>query len=688
MAHHTPFVRHVSARGNTCYGVAPLGFGRISSWLAAGFEAARLRVGGGIGVRAWEFKSRLRGVIELGLPLFVSLAALCQAESTEAVPTPAPVQFEQNIRPLLSSYCVKCHGPERPKGGVNLDQFNSQASVEHAPEVWQKVLSQLRDRVMPPAGKPQPSVEERERLTGWIDKMLDDMDTGQAGGDPGRVLIHRLSRVEYNNSVRDLLGVDTHPADKFPADGAGGGGFDNNADTLFIPPILMEKYLEAADEVVAQVPTEKLLVARIGPFLSERGAAHRTIQYQAERAFRRPVSKAEVQPLLALCDGAIKKGASVRDGVRLALKAILVSPTFLFRVERDQPASGPYRLDDFELAARMSYFLWASMPDEELMEAARRGRLRDPARLGEEVRRMLQDPKAGAFAESFVSQWLGTRTLKTTTQPDPGRFPQFTASLREAMYQEPIAFFLDLLRHEGSLLRLVESDYTFANGELAKHYGIQDVEGVEMRRVKFQDANRGGVLGMGAVLTLTSYPLRTSPVLRGKWVLEEVLGTPPPPPPPLVPGLPSDDAPKEGLTFRQQLEQHRSKPECAACHQRMDPLGFGLENFDAIGHWRAEIGGKPVDASGELGAGKHFAGPVELRSILLERKADFVRNLTQRMLAYALGRGLEFHDRPAVKKIIAEVVKDDYRLSSLVMSIVQSYPFEYRRNQPLIAGQP
>jgi hypothetical protein len=299
------------------------------------------------------------------------------------------------------------------------------------------------------------------------------------------------------------------------------------------------------------------------------------------------------------------------------------------------------------------------------------------------VKRMLRDPKARALAENFAGQWLRVRELKTTVQPDPNRFRRFTPELREAMHDETIEFFAAMIRDDASLLTLLDSEHTYLNETLAQHYGLTNlnVTGRQLRRVALPDRTRGGVLGMGAVLTLTSYPQRTSPVLRGKWVLEELLGQPPPPPPPDAGGLPAEDAPRNGLTFRQRLEQHRKKPQCAGCHSRLDPLGFGLENFDAIGRWRTAIGGESVDASGVMSSGEEFTGPAELKKLLLARKDEFARNATERMLAYALGRGIEFYDMPSIAKITETLKHDGYRSSTLVTEIVKSYPFQFRRDK-------
>jgi AmiR/NasT family two-component response regulator len=444
--------------------------------------------------------------------------------------------------------------------------------------------------------------------------------------------------------------------------------------------ILMERYLLAAGEILDEARPERLFFARPGKATPRRAAGRKIIAHFALRAFRRPVETAELGRLMRLFDQATGRGKSFEDSVKLALKAVLVSPHFLFRVEGDQDSARPYPISDWELASRLSYFLWSSLPDEELFRLAGQKRLRDPRVLEMQVRRMIRSPKSRALADSFAGQWLGVRDLYAGAKPDPRRNPHYTPSLRDAMYNEPIAFFHNVLREDASLLRLLDADYTYVNAELARHYGIEGVYGPDMRRVRLQDGRRGGVLTMAGVLTLTSYPRRTSPVLRGKWVLEEILGAPPPPPPPNAGSLPADDAPKEGPTFRQRLEKHREKPACASCHSRMDPIGFGLENFDSTGRWRTNIAGTPVDASGVLASGEEFSGPMGLKKHLLARKEDFARNLTEKMLAYALGRGLEYYDQPTVRKITAAVTKDGYRSSTLIREIVTSYPFQYRKN--------
>ena len=589
--------------------------------------------------------------------------------------------FVRDLKPQLDKFCLDCHGGRKTKAGVNLAGFTNTVSLYHEPALWDKVIRQLDERQMPPEDKPQPTADERLHLVESLKKLLDNPDPALVPRDPGAVVAHRLNRTEYNLTVRDLLGVDTHPADNFPVDGGGGGGFDNNADTLFVPPILMEKYLAAAEDVLAAARPERLLVATPTWSRRDRWVAEDNLRWFATRAFRRPVAADEINRLLPLYDRARARGGSFELAVKSAYKAVLVSPNFLFRIEQEPAGKAPARLNDYELASRLSYFLWSSMPDDELFALAATGRLADVQVLEAQVRRMLADRKARTLAEQFTSQWLGTKTLATTSNPDRGRFPQYNDALRNAMMTEPVEFFAALLRDDSSLLQLLDADFTYANADLARLYGLSNITATNFVRVTLPDRRRGGIVGMAAVLTKTSYPLRTSPVLRGKWILEEILGTPPPPPPPLVKTLPANDEKHDGLTFRQQLEQHRKDPNCAGCHSRMDPLGFALENFDAIGGWRDRVAGQPVDASGTLVGGDKVNGVIGLKDALLARKQLFLRHLTEKMLAYGLGRGLEYYDIPAVKQIVERMGRNDSRATSLILGVVNSYPFQWRRGE-------
>ena len=591
---------------------------------------------------------------------------------------PAPARgdgFDQNVRPLLQKHCLRCHGAEKPKGEVNLLKFADEESLRGDPDLWLRVIDALIERTMPPRGdRAGPNVDDRQHAADSIKAILDAVEGSR---DPGPSLIQRLTRRQYNNTIRDLLGVDTHPADAFPADGGGGGGFDNNASTLFVPPILMEKYLKASADALNKADPARYIVARPDPNLSKQAAARRCIDAFARRAFRRPVQFEEVDRLMRLFRRADARGDSFEAAVRLALRAVLVSPGFLYLLENDRTdAEVPYRVSDHELACRLSYFLWSSMPDDELSSLADASRLHEPEVLALQVRRMLADPKSRAMAEDFAGQWLRVGSLAELAEPDKRLFPEYAPELRDAMVEEAVSFFHSIIREDRPILELLDAYYTFLNERLARHYGIEGVTGPDFRRVELKDRRRGGVLGMAAILTLTSYPRRTSPVLRGKWVLEELLGTPPPPPPAMIKSLPTDDRVREGLTFRQRLEQHRKKAECASCHARLDPLGFGLENFDVLGRWRDEVQKKPVDASGKLTTGEEFTGAVALKTILWKRKRElFVRNLGDRMLSYALRRGVEFYDAPAIKQIMTELEAKDYRGATLVTAVVESLPF-------------
>ena len=587
-------------------------------------------------------------------------------------------EFKKDVLPVLEKYCLSCHD-DTAKGGVNLEALSKDGAFWLEPKTWEKTLNTIRDASMPPAKKEQPNPEERALLTAWLTAALDNPDLAKVLSDVGRKPLHRLSRLEYNNTVRDLFGVDSQPADRFPPDGGGGGGFDNNAATLFVPPILMEKFLAAASEIVGAAKPELIFHVRPSDTKDGQTAARENLVWLASRAFRRPVADDEAGGLLALFDATMRQGAKWNEAMRQCVRAVLVSPSFLFRVEQDRPGLVPQRVSDWELASRLSYFIWSSMPDETLFAVAREGKLSDPATFEAQVRRMIADPKARTFAENFASQWLRTRELRTSVRPANETQPEFTPALRDAMAAEPLVFFDALLREDRPLTECLDADYAFVNAELAKFYGLCEVEGEGFERVALTDRSRGGVVTMAGVLTLTSYPRRSSPVLRGKWIMEEILGTPPPPAPPMIKTLPTSDKGRNGLTFRQQLEVHRNRAECASCHKTMDQLGFGLENFSPVGSWRTTVADVPVDTSGELPDGTKFTGPLDLKRLLLDRRDEFTRNVTERMFSYALGRGVEQTDWLAIRQIARAVAQDDYRAQRLVIEIAKSPAFQLRK---------
>jgi cytochrome c553 len=792
--------------------------------------------------------------------------------------------FSKTVRPFLTTNCTMCHNADLQSGGLNLDAYKTGAAITADRERWEKILRKLRAGEMPPKEMPRPAPAQVETITRLIESEFARADQA-AKPDPGRVTARRLNRNEYNNTVRDLLGVTLRPADDFPQDDSG-YGFDNIGDVLSLSPVLMEKYLAAAEQVARtavygpellqptlarprgsgqkiiprltplsdydltglslpnavhvtyrfpvdgeynlrvlfggtrpagseplqiclwidgqqakviqfdpdgvasfavdrqefwgmakdfrtrvttgdhwlaasilrlyeglppdyngpnpskrpkpilpefkpppnlpperieelrkafaarraeRVPANDARITGIeigGPYNQAKGPAaaslkliytcghldghHRVgcarkiIADLAHRAYRRPVTPQEVEQLVGLITMARRQGDSFEEGLVLALQAMLVSPHFLFRIEKGLPATDTAAsteaarpISDHEMASRLSYFLWSSMPDDELLGCADRGILKRPDVLAAQVARMLKDEKSRALVENFGGQWLELRKLESV-KPDRERFPEFDEYLRMSMRRETELFFDNIVRRDLSILDFVDGNYTFLNGRLAQLYKISGIEGPDFRRVELSGRERGGVLTQASVLTVSSYATRTSPVLRGKWILENFLNAPPPPPPPDVPNL---DETKIGhsASMREQLEEHRKNTTCASCHARMDPLGFGLENFNAIGAWRTEDGKFAIDASGTLPDGRSFKGPQELKAILRADRERFAEGLTEKLLTYALGRGLERYDQATVKKITERLAAEDYRFSALVLGIVRSLPFQMQR---------
>ena len=405
----------------------------------------------------------------------------------------------------------------------------------------------------------------------------------------------------------------------------------------------------------------------------------------ARIAYRRPIDSGDVGALMGMYSAGREDGG-FEHGIERAIRAMLVSPSFLFRIERDPESDSPstaYRVSDIELASRLSFFLWSSLPDDELLGAAEKGLLREPGELERQVRRMLADSRARALVENFAGQWLELRKV-SKAKPDELLFPSFDADLRFAMRRETELFFWDILSKNRSILDLLDADRTFVNDRLARHYGLPRVYGSQFREVALADSRRGGLLGQGSILTVTSYPNRTSVVIRGKWVLENLFGMPPPPPPPDIPELDEAAHDSKPRSLRELMTLHSQSPTCAGCHVRMDPIGFALENYDAIGRWRETDGDNPIDASGSLPGGVVFAGPTELKQVFKTELRDaFVRTVVEKLLTYALGRGLEYYDRPVVRSIAREAARSEYRLADLVVSVAKSMPFQMRRRPEL-----
>ena len=645
--------------------------------------------------RAGTFDS---GVMAMALVAFaLSLTLRCTAEPADdadfaALQVDARKSFKEVVTPFVDTYCTRCHGQDRQKGGINFGPALKKPGETASSKRWKQAVANVKSHEMPPDGaNKQPTDEERQKFLDGIGKIK-----FLSSKDPGQFEIRRLTKVEYGNTLHDLLGVDPKVAADLP-DEVFGEGYLNT-----LSPLQSEQYLAIANEALDRVlstnvarPTklQKQLFGKTpSPGADERAAARKIARSLARDAYRRPPSEAELDVLLRVFDLARENKLAYPEALRLMLKAVLVSPQFLFITPAMEIQAGSGRsivpLDDYQLASRLSYLLWATMPDAELSALADRGKLHEPAVLRLQVKRLLESPRSRALFDGFGAQWLGLGSLENKTF-DPTKFPQMTSAMRSAMYDEARLFFESIVRENRSVVSLVDSDYTFLNGTLATLYGLdKKVSGSKWRKVKLTDANRGGILGMPGILAVTSFPERTSPVKRGVWVLEQVLGEQVPPPPPNVPALERQDKQTvEDLTLRQRTELHRKDPTCANCHKVLDPIGFGLENFDAIGRWRDQDDtGGAIDAAGELPGGKHFTSPKELKAVIAARKSDLARNVTEKLLAYALCRQLEGYDEIVVDQLMEIIAKDGYRMRTLITEIVTSYPFTHRRIQEQLAS--
>ena len=592
--------------------------------------------------------------------------------------------FRDQVAPFVKKYCLECHQNKRPtEAGVNFSPALQKPGDAAFSQQWKKALARVKAHDMPPDhADQQPSDNDRQAFIDGMAKLK-----FLSPKDPGPFVIRRLTKDEYSNTLHDLFDVDPSIADDLP-DEVSGAGYLNS-----LTPLQMEHYLTIAKKVVDQVwasadsPASewmKRLFTETGTVgVETRLAADKIARRLARRAYRRPASDAEVDVLLAVFDLGKQNGLAHSESLRLMLQAILVSPQFLFVTPAD--VSGPdadiILLDDYQLAARVSYLLWATMPDDELGELADNGTLHEPAVLRAQVKRLMMDQKSRALFDGFGAQWLGLGDLHDKTY-DLEKFPEVTRELRSAMVDEARLFFESVVRENQSVVKFVDCDYTYLNAGLAAIYGLEEsVNGPEMRRVRLTNANRGGVLGMAGILAATSFPDRTSPVKRGVWVLEQVLGEHVPTPPPDVPNLEEQDRERvANLTLRQRTELHRTNAVCANCHAILDPIGFGLENFDAIGRWRErDDSGVAIDAAGELPSGERFASPSDLKQILAQRTDQVARNLVKKLLAYALCRNLEGYDEIVVDGLMHTIAEDDYRMQTLISEIVTSYPFTHRR---------
>lgn len=638
-----------------------------------------------------RFRRSITVVMGVVLSVLCSHPRDCAAQSaaagTELAEPKAEAEkfFRQRVTPFIKTYCLECHQNRRPtEAGLSFTPALRSPGHAAFSEKWKKAAARVKAHDMPPEGMEQPTDEERRMFAKWLDKVK-----YLSPKDPGPFVIRRLTKTEYGNTLRDLFGVDPKIADSLP-DEVGGEGYLNS-----LSPLQLEQYLSIADQVLDQVlaptgspPTEmqrRLFGKPPGSESDANKTARKVAQSLAKRAYRRPVSDAELKVLMDVFELGRQSELTYTASLRLMLKAMLVSPQFLFITPAEQfdAEAEIVPLDDYQLASRLSYLLWATMPDDELMTLADSEKLHEPKVLKSQVKRMIADPRSRALFDGFGAQWLGLGDLDTKTF-DPSKFPQMTAEMRSAMYDEARLFFESVVRENRSVASFIDSDYTFLNEELATIYGLESVvAGAKMRKVQLADGNRGGLLGMPAILAATSFPNRTSPVNRGVWVLEQVLGDRVPPAPPDVPALEKQDQQSvANLTLRERTELHQSDPVCANCHRLLDPIGFGLENFDAIGRWRAkDANGEPIDASGKLPGGKRFSSPQELKATIAGRLDDVSRNLVEKLLAYALCRKLEGYDEIVVDELVQELAQDGYRMQNLVTAVVTSYPFTHRRTE-------
>jgi mono/diheme cytochrome c family protein len=627
----------------------------------------------------------------------LALTMTCQGQGQEPAMVEWGQRYEKEILPLIRSHCLDCHSGDGPSGEFDFSGLLAGPAAIARPMVWEQVGQRIRLNEMPPAGSSQFSDSEKARIHAWLDSRPGDDRCQQLATDEtqawyqGYVMSRRLTRTEYLNAMRDLLGVAVDPQFEIPSDGAGGLGFDTHGSTLFTSPIHIEQYLAAAADTVGRVlaspESRQDLIGLWNPVEDAREQSARVIAGFARLAWRRPLLDSERQRLLQLYDFAVTASSAADPlgspsqatlkGLEHALTGVLVSPHFLFVVETESPAGGVQPLTPAELATRLALFLWSSIPDAALLAAAEQGNLTTEAEILAQTQRLLADPRSRALGENFGLQWLGLANFLETAQPDAASFPEYNRELAGDLREEIVRTISGVFADNRSVLALIDSPVMHVNGRVAKYYGLSLSDDAPWQEVAVGDLPRGGVLTSGAILIHTSYPRRTSPVLRGRWLLEEILGSRVPPPPPGVPALEESTA-DHVASLRERLERHRQNPECAACHDRMDPLGFGLENFDALGRWRQTDQGLPIDAQGTLPTGQTFTGPAELKQVLLQRQEEFQQHLARKLLGFALGRALNKFDDCVIEAALAASRSDEHRAQAMIRTIVVSYPFRHR----------
>jgi hypothetical protein len=632
----------------------------------------------------WELRLGMRFFL---LWLIASFSLLLLVDSALAQPgrDKDPLSWDRNMQAMFRRYCYNCHNNEKTSGDVNLLKDEDLHLIRQHRETWETVLSVVESGEMPPKKAKQPSEADRKLMLDFLHETLDGFDCSSVK-DAGKPTLRRLNRVEYDLCIADLTGLNLSLASRFPPDPSS-YGFDNIGDSQVLTPVQVEQYHAAAREVVDQMlaaHSEGNAEVRIVFFeepkneASKAETARKLIERFAARAFRRPVEPEFVDRLLVIWQLSDQRGDSFHTAVGHALSAVLIAPKFLLRIEAEpEETDGAFPIDDYELATRLSFFLWSRGPDERLLELAAQGELKRDEVLEAEVRRMLLDERSIALVEQFFGQWLGFREI-AEHQVDAKTFPDFNEQLREDMRGEIHAVLAEIIREDRPVTDLIDADYTFLNESLAKFYGVENVTGNDLQRVGLTDRRRGGLLTSAGLLMLQSDPGRSNVPRRGNFIADRILGDAAPPPPPNVPPLEASEV-NRSETLRQRFERHRSAAECMGCHAKIDPIGFGLENFDAIGRWREQDAGLPIDAKGELADGRQINGPIELKSWLIEEKSRFIKVLSKNLMIWAMGRGLSSNDECVIREMQTAAAANEDRFSALVVALVKSYPFRHRQ---------
>lgn len=605
--------------------------------------------------------------------LLIAICLLACSQITKAK------QLEQ----LLERHCADCHNSEEAQGQLDVVTLLRQTPLVRNLTQWRVVIDRIQGGEMPPKDAAQPDPQTRQNILKLLKEEVENFDYSTIR-DPGYEPARRLSNIEYDNTISDLFGIKLNPSSKFPADLSGRSGFDNSANTLFLQPQLFERFVHAADEISNTILTKEQADLQERFSITTQGRINKDpapfLESFLPRVFRRPVTAREQERYQALFLATYKATEDARVGYKKLIDTALISPQFLFKSEVITSPSKAYRIGQYDMANRLSYFLWASMPDTELFQLAQQRKLFDKAVLAQQIQRMLHSPQADTLGTIFGGQWLGFQHLGTRIRMDPIDNPWCTETLMTAMRLETSMLLNHAFRTNVSATELLLADYTFVNEELAQHYRIPNIRGDNMRKINLLSPHRGGLLGQGSLLAVTSFPGRTSPIVRGNWVLTTVLGTPPPPPPPGAAEFEPNIERRRDLSTSEKLALHREDKRCASCHDQIDPLGIALENFDFFGRYQTRSRGRTILTQGTLPDGTKFEGPAGLKlAIVGSYHEEFVKQLTRRLLSYALGRQLEYYDEPTIDTIYQTMQGNGYALHTLVQGIIQSYPFQNKR---------